>query len=83
MNDPTGDIAHHFALTGTVKTIYVNQRQHKGLASGELGIIVFDKRHHLVPVSIALQIQYADSRIPVIIAEQNTVNDGVPDDLIW
>ena len=83
MNDPVGDIAHHFMLANTVKTIYVNRRQHRGLVAGALGIVVLDKRHHLIPSPIARQILALEPCVPVIIAERNAVNDGVPDDLIW
>ena len=83
MNDPAGDIAHHFAMTDTVKTIYVNRRQHRELVSGVLGIVVLDHRHHLVPAAIARGIRAIDPVAAVIIAKPDGKYDGVPDDLVW
>ncbi|MDH3588886.1 MAG: DUF2058 domain-containing protein [Gammaproteobacteria bacterium] len=83
LNDPSGDIAHHFSLNGAIKTVYVNRRQHEELTCGELAIVVLSRRHHLVSAHVAAKVKELDPHIPVVITKALPIDDGVPDDLMW
>ncbi len=82
LNDPAGNIPHHFVCDGRIKTIYVTAEQRQALADGTLAIVVLD-RYHLVPLAVAQRIQSLGKWITVVTTDDCSARDDVPDHLIW
>ena len=97
-NDRNAEIAFNFMRENTVRRVYVTDEQRRRLASGELAIVGFRRRHHIVPAGVAGEIQALRSIVFVHRAEgagggaaapQASVEDDpyrdypVPDDLHW
>ncbi|ORE88503.1 hypothetical protein ATO7_01470 [Oceanococcus atlanticus] len=86
------DPAFHFTLAGAVQHLYVGASQRAQLAEGKLGLVQFDGKYHLLPVSIARQLH---EKIPqrTWVPEDNKDEPSgqddpyadfqVPDDLMW
>ena len=92
LNDPSADIARHFAYGTKIKRIYVNAEQLKALNAGELGVVQLDGRYLLVTAesldqaealfapSVALRV---DPNAPAGDDPYADPQYQVPDDLVW
>ena len=56
-NDRNAALAFNFTRENTVRRVYVTEEQRRRLAGGELAIVGFRRRHHLVPAEVADEIQ--------------------------
>lgn len=56
LNDRNAEVAFHFVRGGTVRRVYVTDGQRRKLAGGELAVVGFRRRHHLVPAAVAEEI---------------------------
>lgn len=92
LNDPDGDIAHHFVVGKHVRRLYVTDEQQKRLVAGQLTIVVLGERSYLVPTEITQELAGLDLDITIVAAndrrekEDNEAAYGmyqVPDDLRW
>ncbi|MCH9698430.1 MAG: DUF2058 domain-containing protein [Gammaproteobacteria bacterium] len=90
--DQNDDIAYHFQVGNTVKTIYVNPSLRTQLSDGKMAIIKFDNRYIILPVSVAEKTHELKSELLIIINQPGEDDadsiDGyegydVPSDLIW
>ena len=86
------DTPFHFAREDRIKRIYVNEDQRRRLSDGELAIIGFGRRHHLVPRPAGERIRELRPEVFVFIASgepgSDVVEEGyegyeVPDCLVW
>lgn len=57
LNDRAARIAFNFMREKTVRRVYVTDDQRRELASGELAVVGFRRRHHIVPAGVADEIQ--------------------------
>lgn len=57
LNDRNAEVAFHFLRGATVRRVYVTDGQRRKLAGGELAVVGFRRRHHLVPAAVAEEIQ--------------------------
>ena len=57
LNDRKAELAFNFARENTVRRVYVTDEQRRRLAGGELAIVGFRRRHHIVPAGVADEIQ--------------------------
>ena len=86
-----GEISYSFVSDNKVTRIYVTEAQRNKLTKGGLAIVTLDRRHVLVPATIADKIQRTDaSRVVVRHDGQSDepVDDDyadykIPDDLMW
>ena len=98
LNDRKAELAFNFTRENTVRRVYVTDEQRRRLAGGEIAIVGFRRRHHLVPAEVADEIQalrpivfvhragVAGSDAPASDAapEDDPYRDfPVPDDLHW
>ena len=98
LNDRKAELAFNFTREHTVRRVYVTDEQRRRLAAGELAIVGFRRRHHLVPAEVADEIQAlrpivfvhraaeagGDSPVPDAAPEDDPYRDfPVPDDLHW
>ena len=98
LNDRKAELAFNFTREHTVRRVYVTDEQRRRLAEGDLAIVGFRRRHHLVPAKVADEIQAlrpivfvhrvaaagSDSPAPVAVPEDDPYRDfPVPDDLHW
>lgn len=98
LNDRKAELAFNFTRENTVRRVYVTDEQRRRLAGGELAIVGFRRRHHLVPAKVADEIQAlrpivfvhraavagSDSPAPDTAPEDDPYRDfPVPDDLHW
>ena len=74
------------------KRLYVSEAQRRRLAAGELAIVGFRGRHHLVPRPAGERVRELRPEVFVFIAADGTEVDAVaegyeayevPDELIW
>ena len=86
------DPAFHFTLAGAVQHLYVGPKQRAQLADGKLGLVQFDGKYHLLPVSIARQLHEKIPQrtwVPQVDSNEPPAEDDpyadfqVPDDLMW
>ena len=97
-NDRIAELAFNFTRENTVRRVYVTDEQRRRLAGGELAIVGFRRRHHLVPAEVADEIQGLrpivfvhraaeagdDAPTPDAAPEDDPYRDfPVPDDLHW
>ena len=82
----------HFARGDRVKRLYVSADQRRRLTAGELAIVGFRGRHHLVPSTAGERVRALRPEVFVFIAGDDdgmeTVEEGyegyeVPDELLW
>ena len=99
VNDRNAEIAFNFTRENTVRRVYVTDEQRRKLAAGELALVGFRRRHHVVPAGVADEIQAlrpivfvhraagAGADAPAgdaVSAEDDPYRDfPVPDDLHW
>ena len=57
VNDRNADIAFNFTREDVVRRVYVTDEQRRKLAAGELALVGFRRRHHVVPAGVADEIQ--------------------------
>ena len=57
MNDRRAEIAFNFRRENVIRRVYVTDEQRGRLAGGELAVVGFRRRHHIVPASVADEIQ--------------------------
>ncbi len=57
VNDRNAEIAFNFAREDVVRRVYVTDEQRRKLAAGELALVGFRRRHHVVPAGVADEIQ--------------------------
>ena len=97
-NDRNAELAFSFMRENTVRRVYVTDAQRRQLAGGELAIVGFRRRHHIVPASVADEIR---ALRPIVFVHRASGADGeapapdasteddpyrdfpVPDDLHW
>ena len=86
------DIPFHFARGERLKRLYVSEDQRRRLADGELAIVGFRGRHHLVPRPAGERVRELRPEVFVFIAagegDAGAVEEGyegyeVPDGLVW
>ena len=86
------DTPFHFAREDRIKRIYVNEDQRRRLSGGELAIVGFGRRHHLVPRPAGERIRELRPEVFVFIASgepgPEAVEAGyegyeIPDGLVW
>ena len=86
------EIPFHFARGDRVKRLYVSEDQRRRLAAGELAIVGFGGRHHLVPRPAGERVRELREEVFVFIAAgddgADEVEEGyegyeVPDGLLW
>ena len=82
----------HFTRGDRVKRLYVSGDQRRRLSNGELAIVGFRGRHHLVPRAAGEQVRALRPEVFVFIAAgedgAGVVEEGyegyeIPDDLVW
>ena len=90
--EPDSDTPFHFARGDRLKRLYVSADQRRRLAAGELAIVGFRGRHHLVPRRAGERVQELRPEVFVFIetgeAGADATVDGyegyeVPDSLVW
>ena len=90
--EPEGDAPFHFARGERVKRLYVSEDQRRRLSIGELAIVGFRGRHHLVPRPAGERVRELRPEVFVFIAADRTEADAVaegyegyevPDELVW
>ena len=86
------DIPFHFVRGERLKRLYVSEDQRRRLAAGELAIVGFRGRHHLVPRPAGERVRELRPEVFVFIAagegDAGAVEEGyegyeVPDGLVW
>ena len=97
-NDRSAELAFNFMRENTVRRVFVTDAQRRKLAGGELAIVGFRRRHHIVPSGVADEIQAlrpivfvhrakaegSEPLAPDVAAEDDPYRDfPVPDDLHW
>ena len=92
VTDCDGDICYNFVDASVVKHLYVSERIHNHIMSGQLAIAKLDNKYELVPVPVAEKIQQRDPQSIILCshdAEPNENEDDayadykIPDDLMW
>ena len=90
--EPESDTPFHFARGDRLKRLYVSADQRRRLAAGELAIVGFRGRHHLVPRRAGERVLELRPEVFVFIetgeAGADATVDGyegyeVPDSLVW
>ena len=93
--DPQSETPFHFARGARLKRLYVSDDQRRRLAGGELAIVGFGGRHHLVPRRAGERVRELRDEVFVFVAagdsRSDTVDEGyegyegydIPDGLIW
>ena len=56
-NDRKAEVAFNFTRENVIRRVYVTDEQRRKLAAGELAIVGFRRRHHIVPAAVADEIQ--------------------------
>ena len=86
-----GEISYSFVSDNKVTRIYVTEAQRNKLSKGSLAIVTLDRRHVLVPATIADKIQCTDASRVVFRhdgqsdepADEDYADYKIPDDLMW
>ena len=79
----------HFADDGRVRSLPVNPRLRRGLATRKLRLAVWNKRYHIVSAQTAEKIGQRDPAFLVALPSGGEIRDeayaefAVPDDLVW
>ena len=74
-NDRGAEIAFSFMRENTVRRVYITDAQRRKLASGELAIVGFRRRHHIVPAAVADEIE---ALRPIVFVHRSARGDGAP-----
>lgn len=94
VNDRNAEVPFNFTRENVVRRVYVTDAQRRKLAAGELALVGFRRRHHVVPAGVANEIQALRPIVFVHRAEgapapESSAEDDpyrefpVPDDLHW
>ena len=99
LNDRNAELAFGFRREDVIRRVYVTDEQRRKLASGELALVGFRRRHHVVPAGVADEIRAlrpivfvhraaeAGGDAPAggaVASEDDPYRDfPVPDDLHW
>ena len=97
LNDKGAESAFNFLRENVVRRVYATDEQRRGLASGELAVVGFRRRHHIVPAAVADEIHALRPIVFIHRAEPESTKVGgeeaeagapyrdfpVPDDLLW
>ena len=97
LNDRNAELAFSFMRENTVRRVYVTEEQRRKLTVGELAIVGFRRRHHIVPAGVADEIRTlrpivfvhrADALDTALVSDAAAEDDPyrafpVPDDLHW
>ena len=97
LNDKAAESAFNFRRENVVRRVYATDEQHRGLASGELAIVGFRRRHHIVPAAVADEIRALRPIVFIHRTDPESAESGseeaeadalyrdfpVPDDLYW
>ena len=75
LNDKSAEVAFNFARENMVRRVYVTDEQRRKLAGGELAVVGFRRRHHLVPAGVADEIQ---SLRPIVFVHRAGPAGAVP-----
>ena len=86
-----GESAYNFVEDNKVKKLYVTEKQHRQLSSGQLAIVSFQKSYELIPAPVAKKIAERDSSCVIMASEKNAIQEAedeyadykIPDDLMW
>ena len=89
-NDDTGEAPFYFPREGRIKKLFVTEEQRTKLIAGELAVAGYQRRHHVIPVSVAEKILALREEIFIFRADLNSPENeniapehAIPDDLIW
>ncbi|MCH9674982.1 MAG: DUF2058 domain-containing protein [Gammaproteobacteria bacterium] len=89
-NDDTGEVPFYFQREGRIKKLFVTEEQRRRLVAGEFAVAGYRRRHHVIPLEVADQIQSLREEIFVFRSDPNapveadpSAEDDVPDDLVW
>ena len=74
-NDRNAEFAFSFMREETVRRVYVTKKQRLELAAGELAIVGFRRRHHIVPASVADEIR---TLRPIVFVHRADAADTAP-----
>ena len=97
LNDRNAEHAFSFMRENTVRRVYVTKEQRRKLTVGELAIVGFRRRHHIVPAGVGDEIRNlrpivfvhrADALDTAPVSDSAAEDDPyrafpVPDDLYW
>ena len=97
LNDKNAESVFHFRRENAVRRVYATDEQRRGLAGGELAIVGFRRRHHIVPAAVADEIHALRPIVFIHRADPEPAEGGseeaqaddpyrdfpVPDDLYW
>ena len=95
VNQDDGELAFHFKHGSLVKQLYVTSRLQSQLERGQLAIVLFEQRYHLVPKVVGEKIATRDAELLIFLNEpgyagQNQADEDdpykdfvIPDDLMW
>ena len=79
MNHRSAEIAFNFTREHVIRRVYVTEKQRRKLAGGELAIVGFRRRHHLVPAKVADEIQALRPIVFVHRAAEDRSDSPAPD----
>jgi uncharacterized protein YaiL (DUF2058 family) len=90
LNAPKAEDAYNFVHGGSVKRLYVTQKQREQLGAGQLAIVGVAERYYLIDAEESLKIQAMapDTFVYKALDEKPDEDDPyadfqVPDDLMW
>ncbi len=89
--DAETDVPFHFTRDDRIKRLYVSEDQRRRLSDGELAIVGFRGRHHLVPRRAGERIRELRPEVFVFVVTGGSDADAtegyegyeVPDGLVW
>ena len=75
VNDRNAEVAFNFTREDVVRRVYVTDEQRRKLAAGELALVGFRRRHHVVPAGVADEIQ---ALRPIVFVHRTLPSGGAP-----
>lgn len=83
-NRAEADVARHFPHAGKIRRVYVTAEQLIALNRGELGVVQFGGRYHVVVREVALAAQAIDADALLLLPDPSApADDDIPADLVW
>jgi len=93
LNDKEGEIPYNYVVNNQVKRFYLNAKQQKSLTAGELGIVNWNNRSYLIPVTITDELKKLHDKIEIYLVDKDEAKADksdddyagfeIPDDLTW
>ena len=93
LNDKEGEIPYNYVVNSQVKRFYLNAKQQKSLTAGELGIVNWNNRSYLIPVTITDELKKLHDKIEIYRVDKDEATEDksdddyagfeIPDDLTW